>query len=77
MFCGQLDHPHVVKLKAFYEDETHFFLVMELLTGGELLERLLERSIYTEEEARRMMVTLLQAINYCHSKGVVHRDLKV
>ena len=75
--CSQLDHPNVVKLLAFYEDKRHFYLVMELLTGGELLESLLARSSYSEVEARTLVQTLADAIGYCHTKGVVHRDLKV
>lgn len=73
----QLDHPNVVKLKAFYEDAHKFYLVMELLTGGELLDSLIEKVTYSEAEARTLVETLARAIDYCHGKGVVHRDLKV
>ena len=67
----------MVKLKAFYEDAHKFYLVMELLTGGELLDSLIEKVTYSEAEARTLVETLARAIDYCHGKGVVHRDLKV
>lgn len=74
---AQLDHPNVVKLKAFYEDADRFFLVMENMKGGELLRQIERRTRFREEDARDVVVTLLKAIRYCHALGIVHRDLKV
>lgn len=72
----KLDHPNVVKLKAFYADDVHFYLAMENMKGGELLRQIELRTRFTEAEARDVVVTLLKAIRYCHGNGVVHRDLK-
>lgn len=72
-----MDHPNVVKLKAFYEDADRFFLVMENMKGGELLRQIERRTRFREEDARDVVVTLLKAIRYCHALGIVHRDLKV
>lgn len=47
------------------------------LTGGELLDRILERGSYTEKDASRVISQVLQAVKYLHQLGVVHRDLKV
>ncbi|CAN0115993.1 unnamed protein product, partial [Hapterophycus canaliculatus] len=44
--------------------------------GGELFDRIVEKVVYTEKEARDLVSTLLQAVKYCHDRGIVHRDLK-
>ncbi|GFH06513.1 protein kinase domain-containing protein [Haematococcus lacustris] len=53
------------------------YLITEMLTGGELLEEVLSRGSFTEQEARCCFVQLLRGIRYLHSRGVVHRDLKL
>lgn len=66
-------HPNIVKLIEVYEDETHIYLVMELLSGGELLRR---PRPFSEQQASKIMRQLASAVLFMHSKGVVHRDLK-
>lgn len=70
------DHPNVVKMYAVYETDTHLFLCLELLTGGELFDRIISKGHYSEEDARRLTVTLLEATKYLHAQGIAHRDLK-
>ena len=65
-----------VKLHAFFDEPTMFYLVMDLIEGGELFERIAEKEFYSEKEARDLILILLQTIKYCHDTGVVHRDLK-
>lgn len=69
-------HPHIVTLKAVHEDDKRAYLVLELLHGGELLDRLLQRRNLTEKEAAEVMYTIASVVNYLHENGVVHRDLK-
>lgn len=69
-------HPHLVSLRAVHEDENCVYLVLELLRGGELLDRLIERRNLTEKEAAQVMYTITSVIHYLHENGVVHRDLK-
>ncbi|XP_015125909.1 ribosomal protein S6 kinase alpha-5 isoform X1 [Diachasma alloeum] len=66
-------HPNVVKLIDVYQDRAHTYIVMELLSGGELLRS--NRKI-TEKEAIKVMKQLASVVQFMHSRGVVHRDLK-
>jgi len=53
-----------------------FYLVMECVSGGELFDRIVEKSYYNEKEARATCKILLEAVGYCHDHLVAHRDLK-
>ncbi|XP_050313945.1 calcium/calmodulin-dependent protein kinase type 1-like [Anthonomus grandis grandis] len=72
----RLKHPNIVQLLETYEDKSRFFLVMELVTGGELFDRIVEKGSYTEKDASNLLCQILQAVDYMHEQGVVHRDLK-
>ncbi|KAJ7566523.1 hypothetical protein O6H91_02G107000 [Diphasiastrum complanatum] len=69
-------HPNIVELKAVYEDADFVHLVMELCAGGELFDRIIEKRAFSEEEAARVVKTLMEVVQYCHGHGVMHRDLK-
>jgi tRNA A-37 threonylcarbamoyl transferase component Bud32 len=70
------DHPQVIKLYEVYEAEKHVHLVMEVLEGGELFNRIRNKGTYTEADAIKVMRNVLSALWYLHKKGIVHRDLK-
>ncbi|ODN04406.1 Calcium/calmodulin-dependent protein kinase type 1 [Orchesella cincta] len=72
----RLQHPNIVQLLEVYEDKTRVYLVMELVTGGELFDRIVEKGSYTEKDAADLMRQVLEAVDYMHEQGVVHRDLK-
>eukprot|EP00939_MAST-03C_sp_MAST-3C-sp1_P002422 g2422.t1 len=72
-----LDHPNIVKLLEVYQTPYRLFLVMELCTGGELYDALASRGCYTEYDTAKLVEMMLSAIRYCHSKDIVHRDLKL
>ena len=72
----QIDHPNIVKLIDIFEDERHWCLVMELMTGGELFEKILTTAQFTESDARQCVIVLIDAIRYCHEMGILHRDIK-
>ncbi|KAK6143679.1 hypothetical protein DH2020_024027 [Rehmannia glutinosa] len=69
-------HPGVVTLKAVYEDAESFHLVMELCSGGRLLDQMAREGQYSEQKAASIIKELMLAVRYCHEMGVVHRDIK-
>ena len=73
-----LDHPYVVKLfDMFIAPGKAIYLVMELIKGGDLFDRIVEKEVYTEVQARRLFRRILNAVHYLHEEcGIVHRDLK-
>jgi len=70
------DGPNIVQLYEVYEEQKHCFLVMGLLRGGELFDRILDLKTFTEPQARECCRGILTGLNYMHSKRVAHRDLK-
>lgn len=75
----QLDHPNIVRLEEVYESHSEIYLVQELCLGGELFDRLDEQPDYhyTEAQCARLVKNMLCAVRYLHSKGIIHRDLKL
>ena len=71
-----LDHPNIVQLRDVFEDERHWCLVMELMQGGELFDRILEQEQFSEYDAREAAKGLIASIGYCHTQGICHRDIK-
>ncbi|GBM41080.1 Ribosomal protein S6 kinase alpha-5 [Araneus ventricosus] len=69
-------HPNIVQLHEVFHDEAHTYIVLELLRGGELLDKIRKKSKFTEVEAGKIARQLVSAINFMHSRGIVHRDLK-
>lgn len=73
----RLNHRHIVHLREVLASSTKLYLVMDYVNGGELFDLLEEQGALDEDVARRYFHQLVDAINYCHSVGVSHRDLKV
>ena len=71
-----MNHPNVVTLYEVFESQTKLYLVMELLTGGELFDRIVGMGKYSEEDARYFTFKLLNAVLYLHDRQICHRDLK-
>eukprot|EP00929_Paragymnodinium_shiwhaense_P025188 TRINITY_DN15292_c0_g1_i2.p1 TRINITY_DN15292_c0_g1~~TRINITY_DN15292_c0_g1_i2.p1 ORF type:complete len:701 (+),score=190.24 TRINITY_DN15292_c0_g1_i2:265-2367(+) len=72
-----LDHPHIARLLHVYEDEERVCLIMELCAGKELFDRLLDKKQFIESEALDLTYQMVLAINYIHSRSMVHCDLKL
>jgi calcium/calmodulin-dependent protein kinase I len=71
-----VDHPNVVKLFEIYDEGSVIYLVMEIMNGGELFDRIIEKSKYSEVQAAETVKPLVDAIRYCHESDIIHRDLK-
>ncbi|TWW75885.1 calcium/calmodulin-dependent protein kinase 1Db [Takifugu rubripes] len=72
----RIKHENIVALEDIYESSNYLYLIMQLVSGGELFDRIVEKGFYTEMDASRLIRQVLDAVNYLHSMGIVHRDLK-
>ncbi len=68
--------PNIVQLYEVYEEKEFCYLVTELMAGGELFDRIIEKKTFSEKEARSCCRCVLGALEYMHAKRVAHRDLK-
>lgn len=84
MLLQEMDHDNIINLVDLFEDQDYVHLVTDLCTGGELFDRIVERSTnptggtncFSEEEASKTVYQILKAVQYMHKQGVVHRDIK-
>ncbi|TDL29461.1 Pkinase-domain-containing protein [Rickenella mellea] len=71
------NHPGIVKLLSFSESDEHYFLVLELMEGGELFHQIVKLTYFSENLSRHVILQVAQGIRYLHEeRGVVHRDIK-
>lgn len=73
---NHLQHKNLVGVVDFFEEDDFYYIVMELMEGGDVFDRILDLQNYTEKDARDLAKTLLLAVDYMHQNGVVHRDIK-
>jgi calcium-dependent protein kinase len=71
-----LDHPNVLKVFEYFEDDQDYYIVMEFCPGGDLFDKLESVGTFNEKFAARVMKLLLNGLSYLHSRRVVHRDIK-
>lgn len=71
-----IKHPNVVELYEVMASKTKIYMVLELVDGGELFDKIAKHGRLKENEARKYFQQLINAVDYCHSRGVYHRDLK-
>lgn len=71
-----LDHPNILKVFEYFEDDSDYYIVMEYCQGGDLFSKLESSGAVTERYAARLMKFLLSGLAYLHSRHVVHRDIK-
>ncbi|ESO89987.1 hypothetical protein LOTGIDRAFT_178957 [Lottia gigantea] len=72
----KIRHPNVVRLKEVFETEDRIIMILELVTGGELFDRIVTTGHYSEKDAAKAVLDILTAVDHLHDNGVVHRDLK-
>jgi serine/threonine protein kinase len=72
-----MNHPSIVKLISFSESPDYYFLVLELMEGGELFHQIVKLTYFSENLAKHVILQVAQGIRYLHEeRGVVHRDIK-
>jgi len=71
-----LKHSNIIRLYDVFEEKEFYYLITEKMLGGELFDRIVQKSYYNEKEARDTCKILFQAMAYCHKHKVAHRDLK-
>ena len=72
----ELDHPNIVKLHGLFDERNAYYLVMDLIEGGELFDRIVAKESYNEKEARDLIRVLLDTLKYIHGLNIAHRDIK-
>ncbi|KAI6685409.1 hypothetical protein NL676_031322 [Syzygium grande] len=71
-----IKHPNVVRLYEVMGSRTKIYIILEFATGGELFDKIVNHGRMSEDKARKYFQQLINAVDYCHSRGVYHRDLK-
>ena len=71
-----LKHPGLVQMKEAFHDKTNIYLVLDVVAGGELFDRIIEQESFSEDDAAKITAQLLDALEYLHGKGCAHRDIK-
>jgi len=72
----KIRHENILFCKAVYESDQFIYLVLELVRGGELYDKIVEEGEYTEEESKLIVLQIVNAVEYLHANGIAHRDLK-
>lgn len=72
----RLDHPHIIKLYQVMETKNMIYLVSEYASQGEIFDYIARYGRMTEDQARSKFWQILSAVEYCHNRNIVHRDLK-
>jgi len=72
----KLRHKNIIALHEVYDEPEKIYLVMELVTGGELFDQIVSKGTYSERDAANTVRQILEAVEYMHANGIAHRDLK-
>ena len=75
-FLSKLHHPFIVNMNCAFQDYENLYLVMDLLTGGDLRYHLCKLRHFSEEETKFFIACLLLGLQYIHSNNIIHRDIK-
>ena len=73
---SKMDHPNIVKLYEYFNEEYFFNIVTEFCSGGELFDRIIQNGRISESDVMRYMKKMMRAINHLHKLNICHRDVK-
>jgi calcium/calmodulin-dependent protein kinase I len=71
-----LHHTNIIKLEDTFDEPRYYYLITELMSGGELFDRIVKKSFYSETDGQKVVRVLADVLAYMHGMGYVHRDLK-
>ncbi|XP_001601897.1 serine/threonine-protein kinase Chk2 [Nasonia vitripennis] len=74
--CKRLKHPCIIKIEEFFNSPSMVYIILELMEGGELFERIKKNNGLSESNAKFIFYQVVLAVNYLHQNGITHRDLK-
>ena len=69
-------HPYICGMKEIFEDKKYYYMVLDLVSGGEMFEHLITLGAYSEADASRLVKEVSGALSFLHGTGIVHGDLK-
>ena len=72
----KVEHPNIIKIFEYYEDEINYYLIIEYVSGGELFDFISRDTAFSEHKIKKIMKQIFQALSYLHSNNIVHRDIK-
>jgi len=72
----KVEHVNILKLIEIFEDDENVYIVMELVDGSELFDRIVDKGYYSEKSTVHIVKQILNAVKYLHEQGIAHRDLK-
>ena len=73
---SKINNPFIVNMYFTFQDFSNLYLVMDLLTGGDLRYHLAKKKRFSEKETKFFIANMLLALEYIHSKNIIHRDIK-
>ena len=75
-FLSQLHHPFIVNMICSFQDYENLYLVMDLLTGGDLRYHICHKKQFNEDQSRFFSSCILLGLEYIHKNNIIHRDIK-
>lgn len=73
---GSKSHPKIIRIADLMEDKSNYYIVSEIVEGGELFKRLCQLESFTEEQAANIIQQVMLGLNYLHNQNITHRDMK-
>jgi len=73
---SELNHDNIIKMHEYFVDSDHFYIILDLIEGVDLYKYFIKTGTILENDAKIIMKQILSTLNYLHTKGIIHRDVK-